>query len=197
MQFTSLLAILASSVLAADSVEVVAKAAGLTSLLDAIAKVGLTETVLGLKNVTIFAPTNQAFADVTAFAAKNNLTITDDLLKTILTLHILPAVVPASAILSAHAPITATALSKTNITAIAKDGAVLVSGPGNSVPAKVVNADVAVSQGVVHVIDTVLLPDLSNVPASTPTPKPILNSAISGSVAYASIAASICVIFAL
>lgn len=196
MQVISLIAaILASSVAAQSSVEVVAKTAGLTSLLDAIAKVGLTETVLGLKGVTIFAPTNQAFSDVTAFAAKNNLTITDDLLKTILTLHILPTVVPASAIISAHAPITATALSKTNITAVAKDGSVLISGPGNSAPAKVVQADVAVSQGVVHVIDTVLLPDLSKV-ATTPATSPVLNSAVSGTVAYASIAASICVLFA-
>ena len=161
MQFLSLFALFASSTLAADSVAVVAKAAGLTSLLDALAKVGLTDTVVGLKNVTIFAPTNQAFSDVNAFAAKNNLTLTDNLLKTILTSHILPSLVPASAILHSTKSITAASLSKTNITALAKGGKVLVSGPGNTTPAQVIQADVAVSQGVVHVIDTVLLPDLT------------------------------------
>jgi len=160
MQFLSLFAtILASSVLAADSFEVVAKAKNLTVLVDIIAIAGLTDTINGLSGVTIFAPSNQAFADIGAFAAKINLTVTKEIHYTVLTLHLIPEIILSSDIISATEPISATALSEENITATAKYGTVLISGNGNSYPAKVIEADIPVSQGIVHIIDRVLFPE--------------------------------------
>jgi uncharacterized surface protein with fasciclin (FAS1) repeats len=142
--------------------------AALTQLVAALSKAKLVETVDSRKEITIFAPTDKAFADLVAFAEKNKLTIDDALLKQVLETHVVPSVVFSTDIIGAKTPLKAAALSKQPITAQLKDGSVLVSGEGNATPAKVVNADVLFNNGVAHVIDTVLLPKLPT--ASKPQP---------------------------
>jgi transforming growth factor-beta-induced protein len=161
MKFSYILTALASFASAADSVEVVAQSAGLTSLIAAVQKVNLTSTILALTNVTIFAPTNQAFDDLNEYAAKYNITITDELLIKVLQLHIVPTVVTSSNITGTANPIKADTLANLTLTVSASSGNVTVASPGN-VTATVITADVEISQGIVHVIDKVLLPDLSN-----------------------------------
>ncbi|KAI8903974.1 FAS1 domain-containing protein [Gorgonomyces haynaldii] len=139
----------------------VAVAAGLTSLANALVGQKLVETVDGVKGATIFAPTNKAFDDLTAFAKANNLTLTDAILKSTLTLHVVPSVVYSTDIAAAKAPIAAKTANGANVQVSLSGKDVLVSGPGNKAAAKVVIADVLYNNGVIHVIDTVLLPDLS------------------------------------
>ncbi|KAI8914092.1 FAS1 domain-containing protein, partial [Entophlyctis helioformis] len=137
-----------------------AVAAGLTSLAAALTKVDFIGAVDGLKDVTIFAPTNKAFDDLNAFAAKNNLTITDSILSAVLNYHIVKGVVYSTDVVKAKAAKPTTAYN--GLTSdVAFDGTdVTVKGAGNTTPAKVVIADVLVAGGVVHVVDTVILPDL-------------------------------------
>jgi transforming growth factor-beta-induced protein len=163
MKFAYILTAVASVASAADSVEVAAQSAGLTTLLAVAQKVNLTSIALALTNVTIFAPTNQAFQDLDAFAKKNNITLTNELLIKVLQLHIVPMVVSSSAITSSATPIKADTRANLTLTVSISNGKVTVASPGN-VTATVVTADVIISQGILHVIDKVLLPDLSKLP---------------------------------
>jgi transforming growth factor-beta-induced protein len=160
MKFAIIFTALASLVSAADSLEVVAKSANLTNFLLSIEKSNFTQTLTGLTNVTIFAPTNQAFDEAIEFVRLNNINITQELLVTILQLHIVPSVIFSSNITAAPDALQVYSLSGFNLTISGMGGNVTVSSPGN-VTASVINADVEVSQGVVHIIDKVLLPDLS------------------------------------
>jgi hypothetical protein len=76
--------------------------------------------------------------------------------------------------------LTVSALSQQNVSVQWKDGSVLVNGEGNTNSAKVVVADILYNNGVVHVIDTVLLPKLNSI-TTTNTPK-ITNSATSATI---------------
>ncbi|KAJ3112364.1 hypothetical protein HDU96_004670 [Phlyctochytrium bullatum] len=147
-----------------QDIATVATAAKLTSLVETIQAAGLLETVVGLKNVTIFAPTNEAFAAI-ADVAK---TLTKEQLQQVLSLHIVPTPVYSNAIVAAKSiPSVATLLKDQTVAAALTDGAVTIAGPGNAKPAKVVAADVTFDAGVVHVIDTVLLPTFAPLPATT------------------------------
>jgi transforming growth factor-beta-induced protein len=135
--------------------------AKLTQLVASLQKVKLVEAVDGAKDVTIFAPTDKAFENLVAFAKENKLEITDDLLAAVLKLHVVPGVVYSTDIVKAKTALTVPALSKENVTVQLKDGSVLVKGEGNTAAAKVVIADVLYNNGVIHVVDTVLLPKLN------------------------------------
>jgi uncharacterized surface protein with fasciclin (FAS1) repeats len=139
-------------------------------LVAALQKVNLVGTVDGAKDITIFAPTDQAFQAFTEFATKNNIQVTDELLKRVLTLHVVPSVVYSTDIIKAKSVINTNALSNEPLAVQLKDGSVIVSGKGNTTPAKVALADVLFNKGVIHAIDTVLLPDLNQPSGVTPAP---------------------------
>jgi uncharacterized surface protein with fasciclin (FAS1) repeats len=140
-----------------------AKAAGLNELVKALSSASLVEAVDNVEKATIFAPTDAAFENLFAFAEETGLEITPDLLESVLKLHVVPSVVFSTDIAASAEPITAESLSTSSVNVKLADGKVLVSGKGNDTPATVVTADVLYNNGVVHVIDTVLLPDLENV----------------------------------
>ena len=141
--------------------------AKLTQLVASLQKVKLVEAVDGAKEVTIFAPTDKAFENLIAFAKESKLEITDALLTEILKLHVVPGIVYSTDVVKAKSTLTVPALSQGNVSVQFKDGSVLVNGEGNTESAKVVVADVLYNNGVVHVIDTVLLPKLDG-KASSP-----------------------------
>ncbi|KAJ3024512.1 UNVERIFIED_CONTAM: Stabilin-2 [Siphonaria sp. JEL0065] len=149
-----------------SNVVVVAKAANLSALVDTIVAAGLAETVAGLKNVTILAPTNEAFAAIAAVAK----TLTIDQLKQVLLLHVVPGIVHSTDIVKAKT-LNGVATAATGATLnISFDGTnVLASGAGNKSPAKVAVADVFADNVIVHVIDTVLLPQLGGAPSASTT----------------------------
>ncbi|KAJ3200054.1 Stabilin-2 [Dinochytrium kinnereticum] len=166
-----------------QDIATVATAAGLTSLVSTIDTVGLLPTVAGLKNVTIFAPTDAAFAAI----ADVTKTLSKETIASIITLHVVPAPVFSATIVSAKKVEGVPTLLKGQTLNAAFDGkAVTVSGGGNAKPATVVVADVVFNAGVVHVIDTVLLP-AADVPATTTTAAPAkpTNIAVNGAAAMA------------
>jgi len=122
---------------------------GLTTLLAAVVAADLDGAVT-LPSLTIFAPTNEAFAN----AGLNISALTQDQLTAILELHVV-ASVAYSTQLSQGQKIPTLAGSSLTVN-IASNGSVQFVGPKNT--ATVVTPNILVSNGVIHVIDTVLVP---------------------------------------
>ncbi len=133
-----------------------------TTLVAAVKAAGLVETLKGPGPFTVFAPTNAAFAALPAGTV-------DTLLKPenkgaltgVLTYHVVAGKMDAAALTKAIAAGGGKATLKTvaggNLTAMAANGGVTVTDEkGGS--AKVTIADVYQSNGVIHVVDKVLLP---------------------------------------
>ncbi|MBK8051236.1 MAG: fasciclin domain-containing protein [Anaerolineales bacterium] len=125
-------------------------AGNFTTLLAALKAAGLDTALEGSGPFTVFAPTDAAFD---AFLSSNNLT--EDLLLRakelpgVLQYHVLSGKVLAADITNGS---KATTLQGKPVTFEVKDGKVYVNG------AQVVTADMSATNGVIHVIDTVILP---------------------------------------
>jgi uncharacterized surface protein with fasciclin (FAS1) repeats len=123
-------------------------AAGLSSLAGALTNASLVDAVDGLKDVTIFAPSNAAFQRIGS--ALPNLTTQD--LTSILTYHVVNGTSPLYSTDLSNGTKVAT-LQGTELTiTITEAGAVFVNGAEVTVP------NVLIAGGVVHVIDNVLNP---------------------------------------
>ncbi|GAB1480373.1 fasciclin domain-containing protein [Paracoccaceae bacterium] len=133
-----------------------------TTLVAAVKAAGLVETLSGAGPFTVFAPTNEAFAKLPAGTVDNLLKPeSKDALVKVLTCHVVAADVMAEALVKMIADDGGKHTVKTvggcEFTAMTKDGMVMIEdGQGNV--ATVTIADVKQSNGVIHVIDTVLLP---------------------------------------
>ena len=133
-----------------------------TTLVAAVTAAGLVETLSGPGPFTVLAPTNEAFAKLPAGTVENLLLPENkDMLTKVLTCHVVGKAVLADAIMGmveadggAH---KFTTVGGCEFTMKYADGKVMVEdGQGNI--ANVTIADVVQSNGVIHVIDTVLLP---------------------------------------
>jgi transforming growth factor-beta-induced protein len=125
-----------------------------TLLVHAAQRAGLVETLAGTGTFTVFAPTNDAFA-ASGFANEAAIdALTPAQLQGILTYHALGSVVGSSQI----TPGVTTTLAGFSIV-LGTTGGVTING-GNTVTggANVVTADITADNGVIHVIDRVLLP---------------------------------------
>ena len=133
-----------------DIVQTAVGAGTFKTLVAAVKAAGLVETLQGKGPFTVFAPTDAAFAKLPAGTVENLLANPDKLAK-ILTYHVVPGKVMAADIVKAKRA-TPTTANGGKLNVVVNDGRVLVNG------ANVVTADVGASNGVIHVIDTVLLP---------------------------------------
>ena len=140
---------------AANIVETADSVGTFKTLLAAATAAGLADALSSTENITVFAPTDDAFAALPAGTV-------DDLLKpenkdklvAILTLHVLPRVLMSNQLL--NKPFHVKTLNSSERLAIsATASGVTVSGSNT---ANVVQADVKADNGVIHVIDAVLLP---------------------------------------
>lgn len=137
----------ASTPAPATIADTAAKTPSLSTLNKLIADAGLTDTLRGAGPYTVFAPTDEAFKAVPA-KTMESLAKDKEQLKAVLMYHVLPGKVAAADIKGGKA--------KT-----AQGADVQIAKAGNFVTveeALVTQADVAASNGVVHVIDRVLLP---------------------------------------
>ena len=131
-----------------DIVEVASGNPDFSILTTALTEAGLVETLQGPGPFTVFAPTNEAFEALpeglldTLLLPENEETLT-----AILTYHVVPAEVPSSAI----EPGDVATVEGSTVT-LATDDGVTVND------ATVTTADVEASNGVIHVIDAVLVP---------------------------------------
>jgi uncharacterized surface protein with fasciclin (FAS1) repeats len=131
-------------------VEVAVGAGSFNTLVAAVKAAGLAETLQGAGPFTVFAPTDAAFAKLPA-GALDALLADRDALRKVLTLHVVPGRVLAADILRSNGA-TPRTVNGATVDVVVRDGKVYVNG------AQVVSADVQASNGVIHVIDTVLLP---------------------------------------
>jgi uncharacterized surface protein with fasciclin (FAS1) repeats len=133
-----------------DVVDIAIGSADHTTLVAAVKAAGLVETLKGAGPFTIFAPTNAAFAALPAGTV-------DGLLKpekkadltSILTYHVVAGAVKSSELKDGQKVKT---LQGGELTVAIKDGKVTING------ANVTAADLTGSNGVIHVIDAVLMP---------------------------------------
>lgn len=138
---------------AAGTIVDVAIANDFTTLVAAVQAAGLVDTLSGEGPFTVFAPTDDAFA---AALADLGLTaeelLASDGLADILTYHVVAGEVDAATAISLDGQSAAT-VNGAEIAISVVDGSVVINDS-----ATVVAADVAASNGIVHVIDAVLLP---------------------------------------
>jgi len=133
-----------------------------TTLVAAVKAAGLVETLKGPGPFTVFAPTNAAFAALPAGTVDTLLKPENKgMLSGILTYHVVAGKMDAATLAKAIADGKGKATLKTvaggSLTAMAAGGGVtLTDEKGGS--AKVAIADVYQSNGVIHVVDKVLLP---------------------------------------
>jgi transforming growth factor-beta-induced protein len=127
-----------------DIVETASAAGSFKTLLAAVEAAGLTETLKGDGPFTVFAPTDEAFGNLPEGTVEELLKPENrERLVSILTYHVVPGLV---------------LLGKKDLTTVEGDP-VLVQPDGVTVNgAKVLALDIQASNGVIHVIDRVLLP---------------------------------------
>jgi transforming growth factor-beta-induced protein len=122
------------------------------TLVAAVQAAGLVDTLKGKGPFTVFAPTDDAFAKLPAGTVD---ALLKDLpkLKDILLYHVVPGKVMAADVLKLDGKMVDTALMDQQIKITVKDGKVYLNDN-----VQVIITDVETSNGVIHVIDTVLLP---------------------------------------
>ncbi len=122
----------------------------LSTLVTAVVEAELVETLSGEGPFTVFAPLNSGFAALPEGTLENLLLPENQAdLADILTFHVVPGKVMSTDLSDG---LTATTVQGGELTFSIQDGAVSVNG------ANVVTADVEATNGVVHIIDAVMLP---------------------------------------
>ena len=119
------------------------------TLAAAVTAAGLVETLQGKGPFTVFAPTDSAFAAIQSEVDKLLKPENKSKLSKILTYHVVSGKMEAADLKDGH---DLTTVEGSKLKVMVKDGTVTV---GN---AKVTTADIKASNGVIHVIDKVLLP---------------------------------------
>ena len=150
-----------------DIVDTAMAAKNLTTLVKALQVAGLVETLKGAGPFTVFAPTDQAFSKLPA-GQLDALLADPAKLKTILTYHVIPASIMASDAMAMTSPTSPpTVQGGTLQVTKGRRGRLMVND------ATVTKADIKATNGVIHIIDRVLMPPMDMAaPATPPAPAP-------------------------
>ena len=134
-----------------DIVDTAVAAGSFQTLAKALQAADLVETLKGKGPYTVFAPTDEAFGKLPAGTVNDLLKPENkQKLQRILSYHVVPGRVSSADVVKLH---TAKAVSGDTIDIKANGETVMVDS------ARVVKADVQASNGIIHVIDSVILPD--------------------------------------
>lgn len=139
-----------------DIVDTAVDAGQFTTLAKALQAADLVTTLKGPGPFTVFAPTDAAFAKLPA-ATLDSLLANPAELRKVLTYHVVAGKVAAADVVKLT---EATTVNGAKVQIAVRDGKVVLNGTST-----VATADVMASNGVIHVIDTVILP-----PAAAATP---------------------------
>jgi uncharacterized surface protein with fasciclin (FAS1) repeats len=135
---------------AADIVDT-AIAGKFNTLVAAVKAAGLVDTLKGPGPFTVFAPTDEAFAKLPEGALQDLLKPENkEKLRSVLTYHVVPGKVMSRDVV------------KLNSAKTAQGSIIMIKAMDNSVTvndAHIIKADIAASNGVIHVIDKVILPE--------------------------------------
>ena len=133
-----------------DIVDTAVAAGSFKTLAAALQAAGLVDTLKGKGPFTVFAPTDEAFAKLPAGTVENLLKPENkQKLVAILTYHVVPGRVLAAQVTKMN---SAKTVNGESLGISSNDGSVMVDN------AKVVQTDILCSNGVIHVIDSVMLP---------------------------------------
>ncbi len=124
----------------------------LSTLVEAVTAAELVDTLNGPGPFTIFAPANSAFAKIDAATMESVMADPSGALTDILTIHVVEGAMSSTDLVEAG-----TLEGMNGSLEVVQDGDTFTVDAGGG-PATVVCADVTVSNGVVHIIDTVLMP---------------------------------------
>jgi transforming growth factor-beta-induced protein len=157
-----------------DIVDTAVAGGSFKTLATALGAAGLVDTLKGKGPFTVFAPTDAAFAKIpktdldALLADKQKLT-------SVLTYHVIAGRVPAATVLTLNGK-SATTVNGAPIAITVSGGKVVLNGNVN-----VTAVDIMATNGVIHVIDSVLLPPAAPAPTTTvaaPAAKDIVDTAV-------------------
>jgi uncharacterized surface protein with fasciclin (FAS1) repeats len=135
---------------AKDIVDTAVSAGSFNTLVTAVKAAGLVDTLKGPGPYTVFAPTDEAFAKLPSGTVEDLLKPENkDKLQAILTYHVVSGKVMAKDVAKLH---SAQTVNGQPLTVTSSMGSVMIND------AKVLKADIVCTNGVIHVIDTVILP---------------------------------------
>ncbi len=135
----------------ADIVDTAVAAGSFTTLVAAVKAAGLVDVLKGNGPFTVFAPTDEAFAKIPKATLESLLLPENkDKLVKILTYHVVPGKLEAKDVLASKGAKT---VQGGSLKFAKAKGGVRINN------SNVVKADIATSNGVIHVIDTVLMPE--------------------------------------
>lgn len=134
---------------AQDIISIALKAGKFNTLATALTEAGLVETLKGEGPFTVFAPTDEAFAKLPEGTVEGLLK-DKEALTNILLYHVVSGNVTSDQVVKLN---SATTISKADVAVNVKDGKVFIND------SQVITADVKASNGVIHIIDTVLIPE--------------------------------------
>jgi uncharacterized surface protein with fasciclin (FAS1) repeats len=132
-----------------DIITIAVESGKFNTLTKALTATGLVETLQGEGPFTIFAPTDEAFGKLPEGTIESLLR-DKEALKSILFYHVVSGKVTADQVVKLD---KAETLSDKNIRIKTNDGGVVINN------SKVITADVMAKNGVIHIIDTVLIPE--------------------------------------
>ncbi len=139
---------------AANIVETAAGAGSFNTLIAAAKAAGLADALATGKNLTVFAPTDEAFAKLPAGTVENLLKPENKAqLAAILTYHVLPRKLMSNQMLPGPFHVRTLKSAGDRTLAVAKNSSGVTIDEAN-----VVKADIVTDNGVIHVIDSVMLP---------------------------------------
>lgn len=142
-----------------DIVDTAIGAGNFETLVTAVKTAGLVDTLKGEGPYTVFAPTDEAFAKLPKDTIDSLLKPENKkMLTEILTYHVIPGKVKAK---KAAKLDSAKTVNGSEITINPKDESLMINN------ALVIKADIKTSNGIIHVIDTVLIPDSKSTAAKT------------------------------
>jgi uncharacterized surface protein with fasciclin (FAS1) repeats len=131
-----------------DIVDTAIAADNFETLVTAVQAAGLVETLKGEGPFTVFAPTDAAFAEIPA-ADLEALLADKEKLTAVLTYHVVPGKVMAADVMGLD---SATTVQGSDVDVQVVEGGVQVDG------ANVIQTNIEASNGVIHVIDSVIMP---------------------------------------
>ena len=136
-----------------DIVDIAASNPDFSTLVTAVKAAGLVETLKSAGPFTVFAPTNKAFAKIPK-AKLASLLKDKKALTAILTYHVVPGKILAADVLKLKSGAKVKTVQGSSIVVTTKHGVKVNQ-------ANVVKTDIIASNGVIHVIDSVLLPPMA------------------------------------
>jgi uncharacterized surface protein with fasciclin (FAS1) repeats len=133
-----------------DIVDVAVSAGSFKTLVAAVQAAGLVDTLKGEGPLTVFAPTDEAFSKLPAGTVESLLMPENkDKLIAVLTYHVVPGKVTAGEVVNLS---SAKTVNGRSLSIRTSDGKVMVDN------AQVTATDIMASNGIIHVIDTVVIP---------------------------------------